>query len=77
MGITPGKYLNQIRIENAKLLLRQGNHSVGFVSGACGFANSNYFARVFRANVGMNPREYARREGITLPEDADSDLYVL
>ena len=78
MGITPGKYLNQIRIENAKLLLRQGRHSVGFVSDACGFANSNYFARVFRSAVGMNPREYALSEGVSVleaePEDA---MYVL
>lgn len=78
MGITPGKYLNQIRIENAKLLLRQGRHSVSFVSGACGFANSNYFARVFRAAVGVNPREYALTES-TLPHDtaAEDNLYVL
>lgn len=78
MGITPGKYLNQIRIENAKLLLRQGRHSVSFVSGACGFANSNYFARVFRAAVGMNPREYALSEGVCPPDTAvEESLYVL
>ena len=78
MGITPGKYLNQIRIENAKLLLREGRHSVGFVSGACGFANSNYFARVFRAAVGMNPREYALSEGVHPPDSAaEESLYVL
>ena len=33
-GITPGKYLNRVRVENAKLLLRQGKHSVQFVSAA-------------------------------------------
>lgn len=77
-GVTPGKYLNQVRIENARLLLRQGSHTVQFVSDACGFANANYFARVFRQSVGLNPREYARRH-----EPADSaapqeeQLYVL
>jgi AraC-like DNA-binding protein len=60
MGFTPGKYLNQIRVEYAKLLLQQGEHSVAFVSDACGFTNSNYFARVFRSFVGMNPRQYAQ-----------------
>lgn len=77
-GITPGKYLNQMRIENAKLLLRQGQHSIQFVSDACGFANANYFARVFRKSVGVNPREYARTQrSEPLPEAAEDRLYVL
>ena len=79
VGVTPGRYLTQVRIENAKLLLRQGGHSVQFVSDACGFSNGNYFARVFRASVGMNPRDYARRS--TGPDAADQSredtLYVL
>ena len=78
IGVTPGKYLNQVRIENAKLLLREGQHPVQFVSDACGFANANYFARVFRKSVGMNPREYARLELAPLSQDAqDNSLYVL
>ena len=77
-GVTPGKYLNQVRIENARILLRQGRHTVQFVSDACGFANANYFARVFRQSVGLNPREYARRH--EPPENAapqEDRLYVL
>ncbi len=77
-GVTPGKYLNQVRIENAKLLLREGQHPIQFVSDACGFSNANYFARVFRQSVGVNPREYARLE-IAPPagELRDESLYVL
>ena len=77
-GITPGKYLTQVRIENAKLLLRQGKHSIQFVSDACGFANANYFARVFRRSVGVNPREYSRlRENPSVLPSPDDQLYVL
>ena len=77
-GVTPGKYLNRVRVENAKLLLRQGGHSIQFVSDACGFANANYFARVFRRSVGVNPREYARRKLPPAPPDErDESLYVL
>ena len=77
-GITPGKYLNQVRIENAKLLLRQGQYSIQFVSDACGFANANYFARVFRRSVGVNPREYARVRQDELPaREQEERLYVL
>ena len=79
MGVTPGKYLNQVRVENAMLLLRQGHHSVQFVSDACGFSNGNYFARVFRSAVGMNPRDYARQQHVQPPEDQsrEDSLYVL
>ena len=79
MGVTPGKYLNQVRVENAMLLLRQGRHSVQFVSDACGFSNGNYFARVFRNAVGMNPREYARQQRALPPEarPEEDSLYVL
>ena len=79
IGMTPGKYLTQVRLEHAKLLLRQGEHSVTFVSGACGFSNGNYFARVFRENTGMSPREYALSDA-ALPPDRDlldDSLYVL
>ncbi len=76
--MTPGKYLNQVRIENAKRLLREGQHPVQFVSDACGFSNANYFARVFRRSVGMNPREYARLELAAPARDPrDESLYVL
>ena len=77
IGMTPGKYLNRVRIENARLLLRQGGHSIQFVSEACGFTNANYFARVFRAAVGMNPAEYARRHSSEADRPHDEDLYVL
>lgn len=77
-GVTPGKYLNQVRIENAKILLRQGNYSIQFVSDACGFANANYFARVFRRSVGLTPREYGRARRTDLPaQEQEGRLYVL
>ncbi len=78
-GMTPGKYLNRLRVEHAKLLLRQPGHTVAFVSDACGFSNGNYFARVFRQFTGMNPREYVQAmSGAALPPDAmPGAFYVL
>ena len=79
VGMTPGKYLNQVRIEHAKLLLRQGDHNVAFVADACGFANSNYFARVFRSMVGVAPSAYAKenRAESPLPHPMLDSIYVL
>ncbi len=79
VGMTPGKYLNQVRVEHAKLLLQQGDHNVAFVADACGFANGNYFARVFRNMVGVSPSAYARENSVQapLPHPMLDEIYVL
>lgn len=79
VGMTPGKYLVQVRVEQAKLLLQQGDHTVAFVADACGFANSNYFARVFRSIVGVTPSVYAREYAshAAMPHPMLDSIYVL
>ena len=79
VGMTPGKYLVQVRVEQAKLLLEQGDHSIAFVADACGFTNGNYFARVFRSIVGVTPSVYQREHGAhaTLPHPMLDSIYVL
>ncbi len=79
VGMTPGKYLNQVRVEHAKLLLQQGDHNVAFVADACGFANGNYFARVFRTMVGVSPSAYAKEHSAEdpLPHPMLDEIYVL
>ncbi len=78
-GITPGKYLNRLRVEHAKLLLLQEGRTVAFVSDACGFSSGNYFARVFRQFTGMSPGEYVRaNRGQAVPsEELPGTFYVL
>lgn len=79
VGLPPGKYLNQLKIEYAKLLLRQREHTVAFVADACGFANGNYFARVFRNTVGLSPAQYMENyRNQSIAEDPMLDpFYVL
>lgn len=79
VGLPPGKYLNQLKIEYAKLLLRQGEHTIAFVADACGFANGNYFARVFRNMVGLSPAQYMKNyTNQSIVEDPMLDpFYVL
>jgi AraC-like DNA-binding protein len=57
-GISPGKYLTRVRVEHAKLLLRDEDASIAYVAEASGFANANYFAKVFRRETGMSPSEW-------------------
>lgn len=58
IGISPGKYITRVRVEYAKLLLRDPDTTIGYVAEASGFANANYFAKVFRRETGLSPTEY-------------------
>lgn len=60
MGITPMAYLNRYRMKRAKMLLEQGKMNITEIALAVGFADSSYFNRVFRQEVGMTPGDYQR-----------------
>ena len=62
-------YLNDYRIARAKELLSATDMGVKDVSAACGYADSSYFARVFKRQTGQTPSDY--RLGILggLPEE--------
>jgi len=61
-GIAPIEYVNRYRISQARALLERGDMSVTEVALAVGFSDPSYFARVFRAQVGVAPRAYQRGE---------------
>ena len=59
---TPGRYLNQVRIQHAQnLLLSQPQASVTEIALASGFSSSQYFATVFRQLVGESPRSWIKQ----------------
>ena len=60
LGMTPGNYLAKIRIEESKLLLRDGPLSMGEISLRMGFSSQQHFSRQFRTVAGMTPSEYVR-----------------
>ena len=58
IGITPMTYLNRFRVRQAKEMLQQGQKCITDIAMQVGFSTSGYFARVFKDEVGMTPREY-------------------
>jgi AraC-like DNA-binding protein len=58
---SPLDYLIQLRILRAADLLRRDDRTVTEVAFACGFNDSNYFARQFRRVTGESPRAYRQR----------------
>ena len=61
MKVTLKQYLSNYRLERAKKLLEQGYMKVTEIAEKCGYANANYFAKVFRDSTGMTPVEYRER----------------
>jgi AraC-like DNA-binding protein len=53
-------YLNQVRIEAAKRLMREQEVNVTETCFAVGFNDLSYFSRVFRKMEGINPSAYRR-----------------
>ena len=58
MKVTLKQYLSSYRLERAKRLLEQDYMKITEIAEKCGYANANYFAKVFRDSVGMTPVEY-------------------
>ena len=52
--------MSAYRLEMAKKLLDQGYDRVAEIAEQCGYANANYFAKVFRDATGMSPLEYRK-----------------
>ena len=51
-------YLTKIRIDRAKVLLKDVSFNIKEVGKSVGYADSNYFTKVFKRSVGMSPSEY-------------------
>lgn len=60
MGVTFTDYLIELRMEQAKKLLRQGKYRVYEVSRRVGYTSDKYFCRVFKQYTGQSPTEYSR-----------------
>ncbi|WP_226793209.1 AraC family transcriptional regulator [Bacillus sp. B1-b2] len=54
LNMTPVQYLTKIRIEKAAELLRSTSFSVTDIAAQVGYANANYFNKVFRKVVGVS-----------------------
>ena len=60
-GTSPVDYLIRVRLRRAAEALKNTPGAVAEIAADCGFADSNYFARKFRAAYGVSPREFRKR----------------
>lgn len=58
LGVTPKEYVARLRMARARALLRRTRKPITEIAFDCGYADSNYFARVFRRLCGCSPQQY-------------------
>ncbi len=60
-GLTIMTFVNDVRIEKAKLLLTNSDLSMGNIALSCGFVSQSYFGKVFKKSVGISPLDYKNK----------------
>jgi len=64
IGCTPVKYLTDIRLQAAMNNLLNTEDTIETVAHRNGFANGNYFNKVFRKQTGLTPTQYRKQRTI-------------
>ena len=60
-GAGPIDCLIRLRIERAKVLIREGTYNMTEIAEQVGFSSLHYFSRTFKAHTGLSPTEYAKQ----------------
>ena len=70
VGLAPHEYLVEVRIEEARRLLREGRPIVE-VAQDTGFSDQSHFTRSFKSRIGITPGRYKKAAGLKAgPADA-------
>ncbi len=60
LGCTAIDYVNRLRLRKARKCLEDMGKNITDVAYECGYSDSNYFSRCFRAHTGVSPREFRK-----------------
>ena len=66
MGCSPHQWLTQLRVEQAKTVLRENSISLINIALDCGFSSHAHFSNTFRQIVGVTPSDYRRTHKVPL-----------
>ena len=60
-GVTPGRYVERVRLEAARRELEDTSQPIATVAAACGFGTAETMRRTFLRALDVGPAEYRRR----------------
>jgi DNA-binding response OmpR family regulator/two-component sensor histidine kinase len=58
-GVATGRFLRNLRMEQAARLLREGKVNVSQVADSVGYVDQSHFSTAFKTHFGLSPSEYA------------------
>jgi transcriptional regulator GlxA family with amidase domain len=61
IGVSPGRYVDQVRLESARRHLEDTDTNIGRVARFCGYGTTESMRRAFVRTLGISPAEYRRR----------------
>lgn len=64
-GMSPVDFIRSVKLEKAANLLEKSDKSISEIAYETGFANPNYFTKVFKAKYQMTPSEYIQLQKST------------
>ncbi|MBE6927710.1 MAG: AraC family transcriptional regulator [Ruminococcaceae bacterium] len=60
MNISPGEYIRRVKLEESKVLIREGRMNFSQIAAALNYSTIHHFSRQFKDNFGISPTEYAK-----------------
>ena len=59
LGVTPVRYMNDLRLQRGRALLAETDMSVTDVAIACGYASTSHFSKSFRMKYAISPYRFS------------------
>ena len=80
VGTSPGKYLQAVRIAQAKKLLVRHQYTLETIAALCGFSCANYFCKVFKKETGETPTYFRNRNApsvkLYISDPENDEIYL-
>lgn len=61
IGVTPHAYINALKVDSAKIYLKDPNRSITEIAFLFNFSSSNHFAAVFKKHTGFTPTQFRKQ----------------
>ncbi|WP_297632703.1 AraC family transcriptional regulator [uncultured Clostridium sp.] len=61
LGTTPKKYINNLKLEKSKRLIKENKFTISEIAFTLGFSSIHYFSRAFTQHFEISPSDYAQK----------------
>lgn len=64
VGMTPIRYLNEVRVKEAKVLLETTDLTIGEIANIAGFSSQSFFTQAFKRETDLTPSQFRTQNKI-------------